>query len=288
MRWHLAIYSLLAAMLTSVAVLAQAPIGTTRGTWSADVKPDKVCLEVAIRRDTGTSVWSTEVARANLAFNPDAPSASPVSFDLKREAGTLAFMGTFANGTGSGQFTFTGDPAYAQQMAGLGFETLGEDEMLRLAMADVSIGYVRDLRSAGYHDLSVRDVVRLKIFGITPELIRALSQMGYANLPARELVRMTIHHVTPEFIREFQTLGYKEIDTQDLVRMRIHGVTADYVREIQKLGYSDVPVRTLVRLRIHDITPEFIQETRSQTGPNVSLDEIIRMKIRGRPRRATL
>lgn len=42
----------------------------------------------------------------------DAETRTDVRFELRREAGTIAFEGSFRRGRGAGQFTFTPDRAF--------------------------------------------------------------------------------------------------------------------------------------------------------------------------------
>jgi hypothetical protein len=47
-------------------------------------------------------------------------TATPLHFELRREAGTITFDGTFRNGDGAGQFTFAPNAAYLATVRSLG------------------------------------------------------------------------------------------------------------------------------------------------------------------------
>src|SRR5882757_3799752 len=61
----------------------------------------------------------------------------PARFELRREAGTLAFDGSFHAGKGSGAFRFTSSPEFVQAMKGLGYSNLSIDQLLAFATQDV-------------------------------------------------------------------------------------------------------------------------------------------------------
>ena len=47
-------------------------------------------------------------------------TSTPVSFSLRREAGTVTLEGTFRNGAGGGDFAFAPNPAYVAALRDLG------------------------------------------------------------------------------------------------------------------------------------------------------------------------
>jgi hypothetical protein len=163
------------------------------------------------------------------------------------------------------------------------------DDIVRLAVIDVTIAHVRGLAQAGYPNLSIDDVVRTRIHRVTPEFVRDLAAVGYKNIspstisfawpstgrhrrtsrrfrmPAiraqsvEDLIRFRIHKVTPEFIKAIEARGYKNVPAEDLVKMRIHKVSPEEMDQLKALGFGGMGIDDLVKFRIHRVTPEFIK-----------------------------
>ena len=242
-----------------------------------------------------------------------ATTQTPVTFQLARDAGTAAFEGTFKNGFGAGQFTFTPSATYAATLRSLGvtFEDSDHDdsEQLTMAMLDVSTAFirsmqaegyhvsaekylsmrifrvtpelVRELRSLGYDKIEADDLVATRIHKVTPDYIRAMRAAGYPNLSLDNLVASRIHKATPEFLNEMKSLGYANVDFDDLIAFRIHRVDAAFVRELRDLGYTNVPADDLVAMRIHGVTPQFIRELKDAGYEHIPVEKLIDMKIHG-------
>ena len=159
----------------------------------------------------GDSRWGFGVRLRDLAGLPSAAVANlanNVQFTWTREAGTFRFNGSFDQGRGSGTYTFTQDQTFVTNMAGAGYKNLTADDIVRLAVIDVTIAHVR-----------------------------GLAQAGYPNLPLDDMVRTRIHRVTPEFVRDLAAVGYKGIDVEDLIRMGIHGATPANIKALQDAGH---------------------------------------------------
>ena len=76
---------------------------------------------------------------------------------MRREAGTLAFEGSFRDGRGAGLFTFAPRAAYTAEMRSLGFnDDLDLWRRYQLAVHDVGPRYIRDLKTEGFDKLHAR------------------------------------------------------------------------------------------------------------------------------------
>jgi hypothetical protein len=151
----------------------------TRNTWQGDDGEPRV--QFNLRTSAGDSRWGFGARIRDLAGLPTAAvsnMASDVQFTWTREAGTFRFSGSFDQGRGSGTYTFTPDQAFVNSMAGVGYKNLPADDIVRLAVIDVTIAHVRGLAQAGYPNLPLDDVVRTRIHRVTPEFIRELAAVG--------------------------------------------------------------------------------------------------------------
>jgi hypothetical protein len=207
-------------------------------------------------------------------------SARNVRFSVQRDAGTLDFQGDFDDGRGTGTWRFAPNGSYVSAIR----KSHGEvslEQVLKLAIHDVSRPFMTELQGQGYGNLSVDELVKMRIHGVTPAFIQEIKAAGYDKLPVEDLVRMRIHGITPEYIRELRDLGYAKLDVEELVKMRIHGVTPAYIRELRALGYKDLSARDLEKMRIHGVSVEFIKELRDLGYPNVSAEDLVRLRIHG-------
>ena len=135
-------------------------------------------VQFNLRTAAGDSRWGFGVRLRDLAGLPPAAvanMANDVQFSWTREAGTFRFMGSFDQGRGSGTYTFTPDQAFVTNMGNAGYRNLSSDDIVRLAMIDVTVAHVRGLAQAGYPNLSLDDVVRTRIHRVTPQFISDLA-----------------------------------------------------------------------------------------------------------------
>ena len=297
-------------------ICAAAVAADIRGAWTAEVQ-DGASMQMNLSTRGGHSNFGETMAAADFAGLTDAAmratTQTPVTFQLARDAGIVAFEGTFKNGFGAGQFTFTPNQNYIASLRSLGvtFEESdhGDNQLLTMALLDVSTpfirsmqaeGYrvsaekylsmrifrvtpelVRELRSLGYDKIDADDLVATRIHKVTPDYIRAMRAAGYPSLSLENLIASRIHKATPEFLSEMKALGYSNIDFDDLIAFRIHRVTGDFVRELRDLGYNNVSADDLVAMRIHGVTPQFIRELKDAGYEHIPVEKLIDMRIHG-------
>lgn len=183
---------------------------TIAGRWRGKIGWNKMYLSLK-------SSMRSERGRWDMSFSEDIPlkefkgleqarsSSSAAQFELPREAGTFILTGRFDDDEGYGDFKFTINPAFVNDMKGLGYTKLAIDQIFALAMHDIGISF-----------------------------IKAMQALGYNKLAIDKLVEMAIHGVTPLFVKEMADLGYKNIAIDQLVQLRIHGVDAEYVKEMNE------------------------------------------------------
>ena len=285
MRTVLLTFSLLAATLPFDAVQSQPTLDGTwrlrfRDTWTRGDGQQWVNLQ--LDRDTGRQFGiSIPVAElSGLGAQSGRWTAKDVRFTVRRDAGTLDFQGNFNDGEGAGTWRFAPNGAYVAALQKT-HGALSAEQVLKLAIHDVSRAFISELQTQGYTSLSLEDLTKMRIHGVTPAFIQEMRTAGYDKLPVEDLIRMRIHGVTPDFVREMRDLGYKGLDVEELVKLRIHGVSPSFIKELRDLGYKDLQVRDLVKLRIHGVTTEYIKELRSLGYPNVSAEDLVRLRIHG-------
>jgi hypothetical protein len=329
------ILSALLAFLTALFGQAQDP-NAIHGTWTAQFRefrpspgqpdngPLRVYLELRTTRipdertgetrggdwSTGQNVWPNELT--GLPPSGGERFTAPVArFELRREAGTIAFDGAFREGRGAGLFTFTPRPEFAAEIKTLGYSSpLTLWRHYQLAVHDIGPRYVRALRAEGYTALTLEEVERGRNHGVTLEYIRALKDHGYRNVAWEGLVRARDHGVTDSFIGDLKAAGYTNLPLEqlvrtkdhgvnrslldglaaqgfhnvpldDVIRVKDHGVSAEYIADMKALGFKDLTLAQLVRLRDHGVTPGFVNHARARGYKETTVEELIRLKDRG-------
>ncbi|HJQ40952.1 MAG TPA: hypothetical protein VKB93_27760 [Thermoanaerobaculia bacterium] len=271
-----------AALLFSVASAAFAEL---HGSWTAnswDKKPEVLQLNIT-RGHNHQFGNSTKVSdlRGLTEAQVNGTAATPVQFQMAREAGTISFEGSFRNGDGAGQWTFTPNRGYVSTIRSMGleFDLDGGDEeedLMQLTVLDVSTAYIRSMQAAGYRE-TLEKYMTMRIFKVTPELVNELRQLGFDHLSADEIVNTRIHKVTPDYIRQMRAAGWN-LSLEDLMSSRIHKATPEFAEEMKKLGYS-LDFDDLINFRIHRVTAEFINELRDLGYTNLSADTLVEMRI---------
>jgi hypothetical protein len=153
----------------------------------------------------------------------------PVRFALRREAGTFAFEGTFRQGIGAGQYTFTPNRAFG---AGVGVDD--EKELYKLALVDVTTAYVRDMRGVFGKELTLREVMHLRAVGVTGTWLRDMRGAGVAIETAREAKQLAALGVDSKYIAMLASHGYRDLTPRELKKLKAVGVDDDYIRDMKE------------------------------------------------------
>lgn len=260
------------AVLIALTLFAVPGLGAARGEWTADTRntwrgdDGEPRIQFNLRTAAGDSRWGFGVRLRDLAGLPPAAIANlanDVQFTWTREAGTFRFNGSFDQGRGSGTYTFTPDQSFVNNMASAGYRNLAGDDVVRLAVIDVTVAHVRGLAQAGYPNLSLDDIVRTRIHRVTPELVRDLAAVGYKGIDVDDLIRMAIHGATPANIKALQAQGIRGLPVEDLIKFRIHKVTPEYIASMKDVGFVTVSEDQLVRMRIHKVDAQFVRDARA-------------------------
>jgi hypothetical protein len=283
----------------AVCLLATAAYADIDGAWTASTdekRADRLYVHMTrgLHHNMGTTMRISDftlLTRAQI----DAATMTPVRFEMRREAGTAMFEGTFRNGKGAGQFTFTANRGYIDAVRALGVpfdldrddgrkrhrhgpsgDQTEEEELFTLAWHDVSTSFIRSMQAIGFKE-SLEKYLEMRIFDITPEYVREMRALGFTKLDSDDLVASKIHRVTPDYVRQMRAAGW-DLSLDELQSSRIHGATPGFAGEMRKLGYK-LDFDDLVSFRIHRVTAELIHELEQLGYSHISADDLISMRI---------
>ena len=168
------------------------------------------------------------------------------------EAGTISCSGEVHGATLTGDFTFTPDAAFVEQMEHLGFTGFTSNKLEAYTLFRIDTDWVRQLQAAGVSDMTTGNLIALRIFKITPDFVRSMDALGYSHLPAEKLIAFGVHHVTPDEVKEYRALGYQPT-ADELIQMRIFKVTPDFIHRMRDRGFNNLTISKLVQIRIFNL-----------------------------------
>jgi hypothetical protein len=284
------------------------------GVWTAELQNDQLELTIFHGRSDRPGGghqdimgMDTPIATfAGLKKDDVTSSGANVQFELRRAAGTFAFEGRVANGTGAGHYRFTPSDAFLRDMESLGYSDFKDEMLLVFAVNDFSPQTVRDLKGmgyeptrheiediaifkitpdflremarAGYSDLSLRDALNFRVGRVDAAYVNAMRELGYANLPAHKLADMAILGVTPAYIRELRAAGLTNLSAQQLSDLRVGNVSAKRIEEYRKLGYDHLTAKQLSEMGIFGVTPDYIRRLSEKGYNNVPIGKLLQLR----------
>lgn len=260
--------ALAAVLALGVSIASSA--ATLRGVWTSTPGHDgalQLNLNANGHNNFGTSFRLSELAGLQPAALTSA-STTPVNFDLRREAGTIAFEGTFRDGYGAGRFTFEPDRSFVDSLRGMGLQIepkegrSEEEELLVLAVVDATRAYIRSTREL-FPEASLREIRNARAVGVDANVIHSIrSSIPVESL--REATNLTAVGVTPEYLSGMRAAGVKITSAREATQLRAVGVTADFVARMAAAGFANLSARDLTRLAATGVDPEFARLMKKQ------------------------
>src|SRR5919108_428850 len=152
---------LLIACLAAPVLSAQRAIPST-GQWLIDPSdhPGKVQLNIRYGERGHSSNWGRIVPVSELVGLSPADMNGPgttVRFKIVRSAGTLSCEGWFADGRGSGHFTYEPNPDFVAELAKRGINAPTEWEQFEMTMTGVGLDLIDELQRQGYERPTARE-----------------------------------------------------------------------------------------------------------------------------------
>jgi hypothetical protein len=279
-------------VIGSYVIVAQAPI---TGTWTANSRNEKDTnkINLSFERQGANGSGRHQVGEtfdySDLqGLTREQAQNGRVSFRLVREAGTIACEGTFADGKGSGTFTFTPNQGFVDGMRSRGFDYAKStskngdsdmsDRLFTATALNVTTALADDLLAANFGKLDVDDLFKAAIFKIDGKFMAEMKATGFPNLGMEDLVKARIFKIDSDYVRQVHDMGFDNENFEGLVKFRIFKVTPEFLAELKNQGFANLSPEEVVKFRIFNIDADFIRKARTE-NPNVTVEEMVQMKI---------
>jgi beta-lactamase regulating signal transducer with metallopeptidase domain len=281
------------------------------GTWEIRTTQTAPVVYLRLSESASSSHGSTIAIERLEGLAPALLSGAggAAKFVIRRDAGVLAFEGTFHPGVGAGTYTFTPSASFPAALAARGFARPSPADQYLLARGDigfafldelttqryarpdlsllvraahhgVDLTYVREMGGLGYRLGTIDALMAQRDHGVSPQYIRELGAQGVPHLTADDLIRARDHGVSPQYVGELRAFGYGQLSLDGLIGARDHGVSAEYIRDLTALGYRRAPLDALIAARDHGISPEYVRELRD-VGYRLTLEELTKARDHG-------
>jgi hypothetical protein len=280
--WDPTFPTVVAAIVMLAGTLA-ATGGLSPGQWRGKLgsDPRSVRLELRLAEGVRQTSLSTDVPASELdGFDPAAfrSSGAPLRLTWKRDAGTFVLEGQGGRHAG-GNVRFEPNAAFEDRWRELGFGTLENGDLLRMAIHGVHLADAERLKGMGYTPVDTDTLIRL---GSEPGSVKWLEEahaMGL-RLEIEDLFRLHSHGVSMSDVRAFETAGIP-FDVDNLIRLESHGVDAAYVKGMIDAGVGNDDLEGILRLHAHGVPTEYVAKVRSSGYSELDVDDIVRLHDQG-------
>lgn len=251
--------------------------------WIAHIsRSDPTRLQLNVR-DGAHSSFGTSIALADLEglSAADIADGKPVTFHLRREAGTIAFSGAFRNGEGSGTLRFDSAPAYWSRLSAMGVEndlTARRVNLIGLVLLDVRSDYIAALRREGAI-APLSDYVGMRALNVRPDVVHELKPLVAGPLKVQDVMALTALGVTPDYVRGMGGV-FPSLAPHDLSGLKALDVTADYVRSLREAGARVTTPGEAQSFRALGISPAAVRRTIAGGVSNPGAADVMRMSMR--------
>jgi beta-lactamase regulating signal transducer with metallopeptidase domain len=260
------------------------------GTW--EVRPAKeagyVYVQMREVSKDGRNNWSNGtrvpldrfegLSQAVLSGNANANT--PVTFTLRRDAGTFTFKGLFQDGVGAGTYGYTANPNFPAELAKRGIARPNAAQQYDMARSDVGLDFIDELGKQGYQRADIDELIRAGHHGVRLDYVRDMGELGYKLGMLDTLITLRDHGVSAQYIRDLANDGFTHISPDDLLKLRDHGVNSEYLKSLRDAGYRP-SLDDAVRARDHGVSAEFVRKLAEFGYNKLTLDEVINARDHG-------
>ncbi|MEO5888847.1 MAG: M56 family metallopeptidase [Ferruginibacter sp.] len=207
----------------------------TSGNWFATIKEDKINFQFKNDGDdnsyNGNSFLLTEFK--------DLPRDKAGIFTLTREAGTMEFKGKFDGDKGMGEYKFTSNKTYSDDMQKEGIDVAKDQDAMIFFLVNVKTSYVKMLKQQGYIDLDKDKLIPLAALDISEAYINSIKQAGFTDISLDDLVPFKALNIDRAYIEEIRKSGYKNVTPDKIITFKAQGIDRKYIADFRGSAKND-------------------------------------------------
>lgn len=281
------------------------------GSWFATIKNDKIRIQ--FKSDEDENDWGSNSDFMLSEFS-DLPKDKAGEFTLTREAGTIVFKGKFEGNKGLGDYKFTVNKDYLNNMSANGISGITEEESFAFFLINIKLDYVKMLKQSGYKvtkeeviplaalkidasfiaqwkengftDISANDLIATKSLGIDGNYIADIRKAGYKNITVDQLISFKAQHISGDYIKGLRKASNGEAeekdtdlpDANDISAYKALEIDADFIKSFKDAGYKDISHSDLTALKSMNVSPEFIKSFVPVGFKNIPISDVIALK----------
>lgn len=291
---------------------ANSNVDRSSGAWFATIKNDK--LRIQFQGDDDNDGWSCNSDFLISEFSA-LPKDNAGEFTLTRDAGTIVFKGKFDGNKGYGDYKFTANKDFFDNLAKDGIKDINEEETFAFFLINIKRDYVKMLQENGYKNIDKQDLIAMSALKIDASFIQDWRQNGFPDISMENLIATKSLGIDKAYIAEIRKAGYKNISVEELIGFKAQNISGDYINGLKKskpssgenkeeelpevhdvtafkaleidadfiksfvdAGYKNIPHSDLTALKSLQVTPEFIKSFISAGLKNISISDAIAMK----------
>jgi beta-lactamase regulating signal transducer with metallopeptidase domain len=286
-------------------------IDRSSGAWFATIKNDR--LRIQFQDDEDKDGWNSNSDFLISEFSA-LPKDNAGEFTLTRDAGTILFKGKFDGNKGYGDYKFTANKDFFNNIAKAGITGVTEEENFAFFLINIKQDYVKMLHESGYKNIDKEDLIAMAALKIDAPFIEGWKQYGFSDISMENLIATKSLGIDKAYIDEIKKAGYKNITVEELISFKAQNISGDYINGLKKnkpssqegkeelpevsditsfkaldidaafiksfedIGYKNIPHSELTALKSLQVTPEFIKSFISAGLKNIPIGEAIGMK----------
>lgn len=201
----------------------------TEGNWFATIKGDKINFEFKDAADDHSYNGNSFL----LSEFKDLPRDRTGTFNLTRDAGTIAFTGKFEGDKGMGEYKFMPDTTYRDNMKKEGIDISEDGDVMVFFLVNVKIPYVQMLKKQGYTDLNKDKIIPLAALDVNENYITSIKQAGFTHIDLDNLVPFRALGIDKAYIDEIRGAGYKDVTPDKIITLKAQGIDGKYIADFR-------------------------------------------------------
>jgi hypothetical protein len=247
---------MLVALASAVTLLAAVPAPAAvdyQGAWTLSPAADGVTLRLQLQWGDG-STWNRVMEESAFSgLSGTQADAAPGGFSIREDAGTFQFTGAYRERRGAGRFRFLPRREFGATLRALGIQgaaQVSDRDLMNLAFGGLAAADIAEFRALGVPVATMDEVMTLAVQQVSPEYVRALQGLGATDAnTVNAVVAARMFGLAPELVRELATVGIRGLPLDGYVDIRRAGVTPAFVREVRAAGHTRLLPDALIDLR---------------------------------------